>query len=37
MKLGTPMKIISKIINKIKHEIESPFFDCDLEEIDFEI
>ena len=31
------MKIISKLINIIKHKITSPFFDCDLEEIDFEI
>lgn len=31
------MQILKKIIRKIKREIETPFFPCDLEEHDFEL
>lgn len=29
--------MIIMLINRIKYEIKNPFFDCDLEEIDFEL
>lgn len=31
------MKILNSIARRIKYEITSPFFECDLEEIDFEL
>lgn len=31
------MGIIVRLISKIRYEIESPFFDCDLEEVDFDL
>lgn len=34
--MGIIINLIGKIKRIIKYEIESPFFDCDLEEIDFE-
>ncbi len=35
--MGIIINLIGKIRSRIKYEIESPFFDCDLEEIDFEL
>lgn len=35
--MGIIINLIGKIKSRIKYEFESPFFDCDLDEIDFEL
>lgn len=31
------MQLLKNLIRRIKEEIKSPFFPCDLEDIDFEL